>query len=392
MKLLVRIISLVLLIAAVAAVFLYDGGQPEDDKTPPPVRPVKSIVVGTPKPHAPLRFPGVVDASTGVDLSFEVSGRIIEFPVSRGQHVTKGQVLARLDDRDYANQVKNAEAELAYAESNFNRMKAALEKNAVSQDEYSKAKASADKAKATLEIARKALEDTQLKARFSGVISDTYVDNYDTISSGTAILKLQDLSVLDLAISVPESYVIAAPTSIRSKFVFEASFDSLPGRTFPCRVKDTARIADSVTHTYRATVSLDAPKDLDILPGMSCTVSASIPADSIPETSKEFLAVPSDAVGNAFDATHFVWRLDDNGDGTYTVHRATVTLDSRSGTEIFITKGLNEGDRIAVAGVTVLTEGRIVRLTDDAAADAAKSSDSTKAADSTDASKETQQK
>ena len=208
MKLLVRIISLVLLIAAVAAVFLYDGGQPEDDKTPPPVRPVKSIVVGTPKAHAPLRFPGVVDASTGVDLSFEVSGRIIEFPVSRGQHVTKGQVLARLDDRDYANQVKNAEAELAYAESNFNRMKAALEKNAVSQDEYSKAKASADKAKATLEIARKALEDTQLKARFSGVISDTYVDNYDTISSGTAILKLQDLSVLDLAISVPESYEI----------------------------------------------------------------------------------------------------------------------------------------------------------------------------------------
>ena len=367
MKLFVRISSLILLLAAIAAVFFYDGGKPDDDTTPLPVRPVKTIVVGPPKAHAPLCFPGVVDASAGVNLSFEVSGRIVEFPVSRGEFVTKGQVLARLDDRDYANQVKNAEAELAYAESNFKRMEAALQKNAVSQDEYSRAKATADKAKASLEIARKSLEDTQLKARFSGVISDTFADNFDTVNAGTAILKLQDISVLDLIISVPESYVISAPAAIRSKFVFEASFDSLPGRTFPVRVKNKARIADAITQTYRATVSLDAPKDLEILPGMTCTVSASIPADSMPSTTDGELSVPSDAVGNAFDATPFVWRLDDNGDGTYTIHRATVTLGERSGTDILITKGLNAGDRIAVAGVTVLTEGRIVRLTDDAA-------------------------
>ncbi len=365
MKLSVRIISLVLLLAAIAAVFFYDGGKPEDDKTPQPVRPVKTIVVGPPTAHAPLRFPGVVDASAGVNLSFEVSGRIVEFPVSRGDHVTKGQVLARLDDRDYVNQVKNAEAELAYAESSFKRMEAALKKNAVSQEEYSRAKASADKAKASLEIARKSLEDTQLKARFSGVISDTFADNFDTVNAGTAILKLQDLSVLDLIISVPESYVISAPN--RSKVVFEASFDSLPGRTFPVRVKNKAHIADAVTQTYRATVSLDAPKDLEILPGMTCTVTATIPAEAVPSTTEGELSVPSDAVGNAFDATPFVWRLDDNGDGTYTIHRANVTLGSRSGSDILITKGLNAGDRIAVAGVTILTEGRIVRLTDDAA-------------------------
>ena len=66
MKIVVRIFSLILLVAAVAAVFLYDGDTPKSDDTPPPVRPIKTMVVGPAKTLMPLHFPGVVDASTGV--------------------------------------------------------------------------------------------------------------------------------------------------------------------------------------------------------------------------------------------------------------------------------------------------------------------------------------
>ena len=226
MKLAVRIFAILLLAAAVAMVFFYKGGKPEADDTPPPVRPVKSMLVGPPPRVPSIHFPGVVDARAGVDLSFEVGGRIVEFPATRGQEVKEGDGLARLDDRDYANSVKTAEAELAYAESNFKRMEAALAKNAVSQDEFSSARASRDKARAALDSARKALDDTVLMARFSGVVSDTYADNFDTVSAGTPILKLQDLSAFDLAVSVPESYVLSASADVRSRYTFTASFDS----------------------------------------------------------------------------------------------------------------------------------------------------------------------
>ena len=370
MKLAVRIFSFLLLVAAVAAVFLYDGGKPKADDTPPPVRPVKSVVVGATKALPVLHFPGVVDASTGVSLSFEVSGRIVDFPFvhSRGKHVEAGTVLARLDDRDYSNKVANAEAELDYAESNFKRMEKAVKKNAVSKDEYASSRASAEKARAALAIARKALADTVLKAPFAGVISDIYVDNFDNVSSSTAILKLQDMTSLDLAVSVPESYVLSAPAAVRAKYSFEASFDSLPDRTFPVRIKDAARIADSVTQTYRATFTLDAPKDLDILPGMTCTVSAKVPEEEMKEVAKGSLSVPFSAVGTAADTKSFVWRLDAKGDGTYTVHRAIVKLGTRIGESVLIESGLSAGDRVAVAGVTVLTEDRIVRLLDESAA------------------------
>lgn len=370
MKIAVRVFSFLLLSAAVAAVFLYDGDTPKADDTPPPVRPIKSAVVGATKALSALHFPGVVDASTGVTLTFEVSGRIVYFPFahSRGQFVEAGTVLARLDDRDFSNEVAKAEAELAYADSNFQRMNAAVKKNAVSRDEHSSARASAEKARASLAIARKALGDTVLRAPFAGVISDIYVDNFNTVSSSTAILKLQDMTTLDLTVSVPESYVLSAPTGVRANFAFEASFDSLPGRTFPVRVKDAACIADSVTQTYRATFTLDAPKDIDVLPGMTCTVTAKVPDKEMEEVAKGSLSVPFSAVGTAADTKSFVWRLDANGDGTYTVRRATVELGTRFGESILIKSGLSAGDRVAVAGVTVLAEGRVVRLADESAA------------------------
>ena len=361
MKLAVRIFAILLLAAAVAMAFLYKGGKPEADNTPPPVRPVKSMLVGPPPRVPSIHFPGVVDARAGVDLSFEVGGRIVEFPATRGLEVKEGDVLARLDDRDYANSVKTAEAELAYAESNFKRMEAALAQNAVSQDEFSSARAALDSAK-------KALDDTVLKARFSGVVSDTYADNFDTVAAGTPILKLQDLTAFDLAVSVPESYVLSASADVRSRYTFTASFDSLPGRTFPVAVKDAARIADPVTQTYRATFTLEAPEGLVILPGMTCTVTSTVTEEELAAAAGDKLAVPSNAVGAAADATSFVWRLDDNGDGTFTARRATVKLGQRTGESIYVLSGLSAGERIAVAGVTVLTEGRIVRLTDEAAA------------------------
>ena len=64
MKIVVRIFSFLLLAAAVAAVFLYDGGKPKADDAPLPVRPIKSVVVGATKTLSELHFPGVVDAST----------------------------------------------------------------------------------------------------------------------------------------------------------------------------------------------------------------------------------------------------------------------------------------------------------------------------------------
>ena len=358
-----RLIGGALLVAAVAAVFFYRV-NPAPEEENPAIRPVKSLVVGAEVQMPKLYFPGTVEADSEVDLSFEVGGRLVEFPVRRGLVVKEGDVLGQLDPRNYENQVKNAEADLERAKSTLGRIEKALKVNAVSQDEYSQARAAVEKAEAQLAIQRKALDDTQLKARFSGVVSDTFADNFDTVSPGHPVLKLQDVSVLTIAVSVPEGYVqLATPDRIGTSS-FSVQFDSLPGQKFPVQLKEFVTAADPVTQTYRATFSMERPQAVFLLPGMSGTV---VLERTPPAGTVEPVRVPSNAVGFASDGQAFVWVLEDQGGGIFKTRRQEVALGKRAGDDIEVVDGLAAGARIAVAGVAILTEGRSVRLLKNAA-------------------------
>ena len=353
-----------LLAAGVAAVFLIKV-KPDDEPADTTVRPIKNLVVGADAPRPKLYFPGTVEADVEVNLSFEVGGRLVEFPVRRGMVVAQGDVLGKLDPRNFENQVKNAEADLERAQSSLGRIEKALKVNAVSQDEYSQARAAVAKAEAQLAIQRKALDDTQLAARFQGVVSDTFADQFDTVSPGQPVLKLQDVSTLTIAVSVPESYVqLASPDKLGSAS-FAVQFDSLPGQAFPVRLKEFVTTADPVTQTYRATFSMEKPEGVFLLPGMSGTV---VVEGVKPSPAEGPLAVPSNAVGFASDGAAFVWVLDAQDGGVYAARRQTVALGKRLGESVEVLDGLAPGARIAAAGVAILTEGRQVRLLDEGAA------------------------
>ena len=359
-----KLIGGVLLAAGVAAVFLYKV-KPAEEPADTTVRPIKSWVVGADAPRPKLYFPGTVEADVEVDLSFEVGGRLVEFPVRRGTVVEQGAVLGRLDPRNFENQVKNAEADLERAQSSLGRIEKALKVNAVSQDEYSQARAAVAKAEAQLAIQRKALDDTRLEARFRGVVSDVFADQFDTVSPGQPVLKLQDVATLTIAVSVPEGYVqLASPDKLGSA-TFSVRFDSLPEQAFPVQLKEFVTTADPVTQTYRATFAMEKPEGVFLLPGMSGTV---VVEGVKPSAAEGPLAVPSNAVGFASDGAAFVWVLDAQDGGVYAARRQTVALGKRLGADVEVLDGLAPGARIAAAGVAILTEGRRVRLLDEGAA------------------------
>ncbi len=360
-----RMIGGALLAAGVAAVFMLKV-KPEAEPEDTSVRPLKSLVVGGGAQAPRLYFPGTVEAGSEVDLSFEVGGRLVEFPVRRGMTVKKGDVLGRLDPSNFENQVKNSEADLEKAKSSRARMEKALKVNAVSQEEFSQARAAVEKAEAQLAIQRKALEDTRLVAQFDGVVSDTYADNFDTVAPGHPVLKLQDVAQLTIAVSIPEGFVQLAVPGRVSQATYSVWFDALPEGGFPARLKEFVTMADPVTQTYRATFSMEKPEKVLLLPGMTGTVVA----DGAKAEAGDRLRVPSNAVGFASDGKAFVWVLDDQGEGVFQVRRQDVELGARAGEDIEVAQGLAAGDRIALAGVALLTEGRRVRLLEERGAKA----------------------
>ncbi len=139
-------------------------------------------------------------------------------------------------------------------------------------------------AEARANIATKALDDTHLRPPFTGVIANTFADRFENVQAKQSVLSLQDISSVEVEVSVPEKRVVRALED-KGKFRFAATFDYLPDREFEVSVKEFSTEADPVTQTYTATFAMPAPDDVLIMPGMTAGTSNHDPRRTHQETS-----------------------------------------------------------------------------------------------------------
>lgn len=337
-----------------AAVMLAGCGEKEPEKKPEVVRPVKVMTVKDASEILTHGFPGTVRASRRAILSFKVSGPLVELPVEEGQFVRKGDLIAQIDKRDFLIAVKEALARYKEAEQQFRRYKELFAKKQVSKADFDRYLAARDVAKANLEDAKNALCDTTLTAPFDGVIAKRFVENYYKVKAEEPIVHLQDISRIEVVIDVPE-LVMAALRDRKAESV-TASFDSIPGKSFPVLLKEYSTEADPATQTYQVVFSLDQPKEASILPGMTATVSASFRKDV---TKGPQIIVPALSVLDAPKDRPYVWVFDPQRG---VVNKRYVQVGAlKDSCCISITEGLEPGEIVVIAGVTKLKEGMKVR-------------------------------
>ena len=360
-----KVIGSVVFVGAVAAIWLWPRKEAESAASEP-VRPVRSIVVqdGTKMPD--LEFPGVVKAGSDRTLAFEVPGKVLAIPVSKNQRVKKGDVIAKLDPKDFEDKVAKAKAALDRDSQSLARYRN-VAANAVSKEEVSRAEAQVKTSTAEYDSAQRDLERTVLTAPFDGVIADTYPSELDVVPVGQKIALILDMQEIGVEVSLPETIVI------RSKMIQKVNaetnishvvFDSYPGRSFPARLDEFTAIADSRTQIYKTTFKLANVPELTLLPGMSATVIVD-GKDYVYRDAEQrpAVAVPGAAVAVDEKGGYFVWKLEPTEtEGVYAVRKAAVSVNSRVGTDVVVTAGVKPGDRIATAGVSVLSEGRKVTL------------------------------
>ena len=288
----------------------------------PPAKPVaqrvKTIVLQDPSVLIGRSFPGIVRATNRVDLSFEVAGTLQELPVLQGRQVKQGELLARLDARDYQTRVDASRAEYEKALSNFRRAEQLVKKGHVSRADYDQTVARRDVTAADLAKAEKALEQTAIRAPFAGVVARRFVENFTDVRAKQAIMSLQDTEKLELVVDAPETIVVLQKDQPKARFV--ASLNALPGQEFSVTVKEYATIANPETQTFEYVFAL--------------------PAGAV--------------VSNAGEAP-YVWLIEPENN---TAVRRTVVVDEPDGSDQrIIREGVTAGDAIATAGVHHLTEG-----------------------------------
>jgi RND family efflux transporter MFP subunit len=342
---------------AVAVLLLGCGA--EVDQTGDVIRPVKMFALGSADGSGGLEYPGAVSSAQEAQLSFEVDGQIVQFPVLEGQRVQRGELLARVDPRDYEARRNADRASRNQALANYERFQDLYSADAVSLQDLEVARRQYEVSESRLEISQKAVDDTDLRALFSGVIARTLVEEFENVRAKQPVLLLQTVSGLEMRVNIPERDVVFAPrglstTQINERANPQVEISSLAGRRFPARVVEFATAADPVTRTFRATVSFDPPQDAQVLPGMTGKVVIS-PEFTASEAGRYWL--PSAAVVASDAGDWYVWRIDQS---TMQVSRVTVEVGSMSGSDIEVAGDLSVGDLIATSGVHHLREGMTV--------------------------------
>ncbi len=350
------IIGAILIIGSIYAVFFIDWGKDKAPE-PQPVRPLKMIRIGETSLPAVREYPGKVTAKDTVVMAFQVEGQIIEFPVLKGEEVKKGVLLAKLDERDYKNRHDAAKAEFEQTKVQLERIQQAVKSGAVSKTDLTNAEAAFERAKANQEIARKALDDTILKAPYDAVISNTFVENFQNVQAKQDIVGVQNIQSIEVEVSVPQERILKAKAQ-KDKFRFTAIFDSLPDIEFDVVTKEYTTEADPLTQTYTVTFTMPVQDQYNIFPGMTASVREYPIEGAFPESGR-FL-VPIDAVPVDGQGQYYVWKVQEK-DGILAVQRQDVTIGKAMGDDIEILKGLSKGDRIAAQGVHLLQEGQQVR-------------------------------
>jgi RND family efflux transporter MFP subunit len=326
-----------------------------EEPPPKPVRPVVSMKVEGAGAFQGRWWPGRAKATQEVDLGFEVAGQLQERVVDVGDEVEAGDVMARLDCRDFQNQLTRAKAELERATAYFERVEQASRTGAVSRQEVDDARAREDQAQATLRIRQKAVDDCTMVAPFDGLVSATYVDNFTNVRKKQPVVRVLDVSRLEMIINVPED-LINYSSQVEGLSV---RFDALPGVEMPARIKEIGREASQATRTFPVTIIFDpTAAGVQVQPGMAGEAKATSQLQRPLPT--EGVELPTSAVftpDGEETQDSFVWVVDEAAGTVQRRKVEPVRITQRGST---LVRGVEVGERVVTKGVHRLREGQEV--------------------------------
>ncbi|MGI9265312.1 MAG: efflux RND transporter periplasmic adaptor subunit [Gammaproteobacteria bacterium] len=345
-----RIYRLLTLIMVLITAVSCDSADIEEEQEPT-VRPVKMLTLSPASDVDTSRYPVTVSAGQFSELSFQVGGLIEAIAVDDAQEVSAGDMIARLDQRDFQSQLATARAQFQNAEEEYQRGVRLAEGDAIATSVLEQRQAQRDVARAQLDAAEKALEDTTLRAPFTGVIAEMRVRERETIAAGQEVAALINLDTLEVVVNLP-ARVIAESQEVEDRGAF-VILEAAPDNRIEATFKEASLLADTASQTYAVTFTFEPPGSPVILPGMNATIELSS-ARQYQNTRK---SVPLTAIVSDGDST-YVWLVDRE---LMTVSRREVTIADGIGETAVVTEGLAPGDTIATAGASFLADGMQVR-------------------------------
>ena len=288
-------------------------------------------------------YVGEINASGSAVISTNHPGILEAINVKQGTQVNRGDVLAEVLSKNVIASYEISHATLRQAEDGYERVKKVHQTGTVADVKLVEIETQLAKAMAAAKSSEEAMEECRIKAPFNGTVSEVLVEQGIQINPGTPILKLVDLSTIEVTIPVPEGEI--GKIKIGQKALIDVPALDITGIEAHVELKGVT--AASPSHTYKCTL-VPEKKQTNLYPGMVCKVRLSEVSDEMR------IRIPASAVEMDSNG-RFVWVVKDGKVG-----RAYVTVDGYQEQGVVISSGLEQGDKVIVKGAAKVSTGMTV--------------------------------
>ncbi len=287
-----------------------------------------------------LNLVGSLKARNAVDIASEVSGKISVIAVNENSQVEAGDLIVQLDANKALASLQEAQAYHKDEQRKLQEYIRLVSRGAVTQTEVDTQQTAVDIAKARLNSAQKAFDDHALIAPFSGTVGLIDISKGQLVSNSEMLMTLDDLSVMQLDLSVPEIYLSQIEIGAKVEAMSQAWGDN-PFSGYISAV-DSRVQQDSLN--IRVRVEFDN-EDLRLKPGMLMNAHLVLPPQEMP-------VIPVQALEYS-GTKRYVYVIDDQD----VAHKTEIKLEGRIENSVMVSEGLAGNERIVVQGLVNIRDG-----------------------------------
>jgi membrane fusion protein (multidrug efflux system) len=293
-----------------------------------------------------LDIQGSVNTKENILIQPEMPGTLIALNVKSGQRVSKGQLLARVDDGGSSQQVASLETQYQLAKTTFERQKNLWSQKIGSEIQYLQAQTQMLSLQRSVAQAKAMLSKTEIRAPFSGTIDEVFVERGQVVAAGPqGLMRIVNLNNMYVSTSVPESYIGKLKVGTQVD-VFLTSLN----KNYKGKVRQIGNFINPNNRSFGIEVSIPNPENL-LRPNQVAKLKI------IDYTIKNAIVVPSNVIQQDGKGNQFVFVAINSNGKTATAKKAMVTTGKSSDNVTEILSGLSANDIIVIEGVNTISEG-----------------------------------
>jgi RND family efflux transporter MFP subunit len=293
-----------------------------------------------------LEIQGSIDTKENILVQPEVPGTLVTLNAKAGQHVTKGQILGRVDDGGSSQQVASLETQYQLAKTTFERQKNLWNQKIGSEIQYLQAQTQMLSLQRSVAQAKAQLSKTVIRAPFSGTIDEVFVERGQVVAANAqGLMRIVNLNNMYVSTSVPETYI----GKLKVGTLVDVYLTSL-GKTYKGRVRQIGNFINPNNRSFGIEVSVPNPENL-LRPNQVAQLKV------IDYSNKNAIIVPTNVVQEDGQKNKFVYTVSNSNGKTGIAKKSIIKVGQSSDNVTEIVSGLSANEIIVTEGMNAISDG-----------------------------------